>query len=783
MEALLDPHEPLRLAPSQHARSVPLPRRASRGNPWRQPTPRSARWGASSSSAPATSRCGPGTWTGPRRAAGGPARPARRPAARAGGPAGRPAPARAGACAIASSSASITNTSGRSGAASCGGSRSAGRARRSASRPARSGLEPAPERDPDRAGARGRPRRADVEPQRVRPRLARRPPATAARRTRRARSAGGCASPARGAPGRRRASSRRPRAAAPRARGRATKQKTWSSASTRATLPVGMMPRMRPDELDAMARRVIDGNHYMTLGTTDPDGAPRLSPVYYTPAGYDRLYWVSSPDAHHSRNVAGAPGIQIVIFDSSVPVGAGEAVYLAAEAAEVAEGELEAVARRGVPDDCRRARRSAPDELRGDTDLRLYRARITGCEVHVAGAVARTAATIDIRMPRHARLRKAGRARIRRLRMDVPIRPARRDELDAVSALIARSFRAEPFMAWVSGGDQRRLARFAALAVHGEPHATLIALGVEPGEQAHGRGSAMLAAVERHVGVPVYLETGSAPVREGCRRRGYGVHAELRLPGGGPRMWTMIGPTSAGGGRGAVEHGGMAASEATVVDAGGRELRVSNPSRVIFPATERTREVDQARRRRVLPGGRRRHPARAAPAADHARALAQGRAPGDRRLHARAGRRRRLLPEADPARRARTTSRPRASSSRPAGTPTRSARPRSRSSAGRRRWGRSPSIRGRCAPTTSTTRTSCGSTSTRSRGRTSPTPCASRPRRGRCSPTSATPASRRPRAAAACTSTCGSSRAGRSPTSATPRSPSGASSSGAFPGR
>jgi GNAT superfamily N-acetyltransferase len=153
--------------------------------------------------------------------------------------------------------------------------------------------------------------------------------------------------------------------------------------------------------------------------------------------------------------------------------------------------------------------------------------------------------------------------------MDVPIRLAREDELDAVSALIARSFHAEPFMAWVSGGDPERLARFAALAVrrvaddvlvddglttaalvvrpggldiapleqlrmlpalvrsaslrrlpavlralirlereHPEvPHATLIALGVEPAEQARGRGSAMLAAVERHAGVPVYLET------------------------------------------------------------------------------------------------------------------------------------------------------------------------------------------------------------------------------------------------------------------------------------
>ncbi|MDX6727766.1 MAG: hypothetical protein QOK49_2571, partial [Baekduia sp.] len=32
----------------------------------------------------------------------------------------------------------------------------------------------------------------------------------------------------------------------------------------------------------------------------------------------------------------------------------------------------------------------------------------------------------------------------------------------------------------------------------------------------------------------------------------------------------------------------MAAAEATTVDAGGRELRVSNPDRVIFPPTERS---------------------------------------------------------------------------------------------------------------------------------------------------------------------------------------------------
>ena len=105
------------------------------------------------------------------------------------------------------------------------------------------------------------------------------------------------------------------------------------------------------------------------------------------------------------------------------------------------------------------------------------------------------------------------------------------------------------------------------------------------------------------------------------------------------------------------------------------------------------------------------------------------------------------------------------------------------SSAGRPRWARSRFIRGRFAATTSTIRTSCASTWTRSRARTSPTPCAS-PLRHACSWTSlATQVSRRPREAEVSTSTSGSSAAGRSRTFATPRSPSGVSSSGVYQAR
>lgn len=135
-------------------------------------------------------------------------------------------------------------------------------------------------------------------------------------------------------------------------------------------------------DLNAMARRVIDANYYMTLATTDPDGRPRLSPVYYTPARYSDFYWVSSPEAQHSRNLAERPETEIVIFDSTAPVGEGEAVYVTATATAVPDDELETA----CPEAFRTtagARRFMPDDLRGGA-LRLYVAHTRSCEVHVA---------------------------------------------------------------------------------------------------------------------------------------------------------------------------------------------------------------------------------------------------------------------------------------------------------------------------------------------------------------------------------------------------------------
>ena len=94
-------------------------------------------------------------------------------------------------------------------------------------------------------------------------------------------------------------------------------------------------------ELTAIARTIVDSNSYMTLGTADADGHPWVSPVWYAPAEYKELFWVSSPDARHSRNLAARPELSIVIFDSQVRMGTGQAVYMSAVATEAADAERE----------------------------------------------------------------------------------------------------------------------------------------------------------------------------------------------------------------------------------------------------------------------------------------------------------------------------------------------------------------------------------------------------------------------------------------------------------
>lgn len=84
-----------------------------------------------------------------------------------------------------------------------------------------------------------------------------------------------------------------------------------------------------------VARAIIDSIVYMVLGTADETGHPWVSPVYFASEKYREFYWMSSPDATHSRNILVRPAVSIVVFDSRVRVGMGQAVYMSAVAEEL----------------------------------------------------------------------------------------------------------------------------------------------------------------------------------------------------------------------------------------------------------------------------------------------------------------------------------------------------------------------------------------------------------------------------------------------------------------
>jgi hypothetical protein len=128
----------------------------------------------------------------------------------------------------------------------------------------------------------------------------------------------------------------------------------------------------------ARGRGIIDANLYMVLGTADREGSPWAAPVYFAPLAYCEFFWVSKPKARHSLNLAERPEISIVVFDSSVPISTGQAVYFSATAEEVdAERRAEALdvfSRRAVSHGGREF--SEEDVVEG-ARLRLYRAEAT----------------------------------------------------------------------------------------------------------------------------------------------------------------------------------------------------------------------------------------------------------------------------------------------------------------------------------------------------------------------------------------------------------------------
>lgn len=134
---------------------------------------------------------------------------------------------------------------------------------------------------------------------------------------------------------------------------------------------------MADNELTEHARSLLASNDYLTLGTAGADGRPWTTPVCFAAEGLADFYWVSSPQACHSRNLAAQPWVSLVVFDSTVQPYHGRALYADGTAHEVAADDLDHGLRVYPGPADRGVTALTATDVTGAAPWRLYRARAT----------------------------------------------------------------------------------------------------------------------------------------------------------------------------------------------------------------------------------------------------------------------------------------------------------------------------------------------------------------------------------------------------------------------
>jgi nitroimidazol reductase NimA-like FMN-containing flavoprotein (pyridoxamine 5'-phosphate oxidase superfamily) len=121
--------------------------------------------------------------------------------------------------------------------------------------------------------------------------------------------------------------------------------------------------------------RVARTSCYLTLATADEHGSPWSTPVWFASADLVDFYWVSSPQARHSVNVAQRPDVALSVFDSHQAPGTGVGVYVRATAAQVPDDDVDAGLAVFAAEALRQGAGEWPRErVSGPARLRLYRA-------------------------------------------------------------------------------------------------------------------------------------------------------------------------------------------------------------------------------------------------------------------------------------------------------------------------------------------------------------------------------------------------------------------------
>lgn len=90
-------------------------------------------------------------------------------------------------------------------------------------------------------------------------------------------------------------------------------------------------------DLSKRAKEIIERIEYVTIASVTEDGMPWNSPVF---TAYDEdfnFYWGTHVDSQKAKNIRANGNVFLVIYDSTVPSGTGEGVYIQATARQISD--------------------------------------------------------------------------------------------------------------------------------------------------------------------------------------------------------------------------------------------------------------------------------------------------------------------------------------------------------------------------------------------------------------------------------------------------------------
>lgn len=141
---------------------------------------------------------------------------------------------------------------------------------------------------------------------------------------------------------------------------------------------------------------LLDTITFMSLSTSSLHGEPWCSPVFYGIDDDLNFYWLSSPEAVHSKNIHENSKVSIVVYNSTLKDGDGWGIYFHCTARIIQDYEIDCL-ERAIEICYKKMEKPSPSykKFQGQYPRRYYTAKPH--KVSVNGVIKNEIAWVDIR--------------------------------------------------------------------------------------------------------------------------------------------------------------------------------------------------------------------------------------------------------------------------------------------------------------------------------------------------------------------------------------------------